>query len=217
MTDSKDIPRRLKAIRNRAKLSVRAMAERAGMSPSGYSHYETASRFKDDYLPMGVAMQIAKALENTPADPSEVIALAGATSDHKPAQTTAAGFSEETTPYEFNEHPTKPDDPQRPFRALFGNAIVTPSTYLLHDTHHGFGLFRGDILVCEMARVPRPGELVLVTIIDEDTAHSATTVRRYLPPYLASCDISDNPPLRMDQPGVTARYPVIGSIRGISQ
>ena len=217
MTKANEVTRRLKDMRERAGLSVRAMAQRVGMSSSGYSHYETASRFKDEYLPMAVAMQIARALEGTAVDPDEVMDLAGSTALLPPIAYHPTGLSEPSAaPFEFQEHPTAIDDPQRPWRALFGDAADTPASFRLLQDHHGFGLLRGDVLICDMARVPRPGELALVTIIDDETASSVTSLRRYLPPYLASCDISDSPPLRTDQPGVTVRYPVVGSIRGLS-
>jgi transcriptional regulator with XRE-family HTH domain len=216
MTDSTEVTRRLKELRERAGLSVRAMAQRVGMSSSGYSHYETPSRFKDHYLPMAVAMQIARALDGTQVHPDEVMDLAGSTATAPLMAPPGPGMAESATAFDFHEHPTDPADPQRPWRALFGQTAATPATFMLLAAHPAFGLLQGDVLICDMARVPRPGELALVTITDEDTASSVTTLRRYLPPYLASCDISDNPPLRTDQPGVTVRYPVIGSIRGLT-
>lgn len=215
MTETNDVPRRLKSIRERAGLSVRAMAQRVGLSSSGYSHYETASRFKDDYLPVPIAMQIASALDGTPVDPGEVMRLAGTslTAAHPTAQ---RGFSEtQAAPFELREHPAEASDPHRTLRALFGVAAATPGSFRLLTDHAGFGLLRGDVVVCDMSRVPLPGDLALVTIFDDQTASSLTSLRRYLPPFLVSCDISDKQPLRTDQSGVTVRYPVIGSIRGL--
>lgn len=216
MSDSADVPRRLKELRERAGIPVRTMAQRVGMSSSGYSHYETPSRFKDHYLPMTVAIQIAKAFAGTAVDPDEVMQLAGSTTVPPSIGLHGAGFADATAPFEFREHPADIHDPQRAWRSLFGTAAATPASFVLLTAQPGFGLLQGDVLICDMARVPRPGELALVTITDEDTASSVTTLRRYLPPYLPSCDISDNPPLRTDHPGVTVRYPVIGSIRGLN-
>jgi len=215
MTETNDLTRKVKDIRERAGLSVRAMAQRVGMSSSGYLHYESPNRFKDDYLPMAVARQIARALEGTPVDPMEVLELAGGSAPLMPQNRVAAGFAEAATPFEFQEYDTKPDDPQRTWRALFGNRAATPASFRLLGDHHGFGLSSGDILICDLARVPRPGELALVSIIDEEGASSLTRLCRYLPPYLTSSDFSEAP-LRIDQPGVTVRCPVIGSVRGLT-
>ncbi|WP_196216827.1 helix-turn-helix domain-containing protein [Paracoccus shanxieyensis] len=75
----------LRAIRERAGVGVREMARRLGMtSPSSYSHYEDAKRFKDDYLPMSWAIRFADALEPSGVDRTEVIALAGVDSAKPP-------------------------------------------------------------------------------------------------------------------------------------
>lgn len=216
MTENEEITRRLKDIRERAGLTVREMAQRLGVSPSGYNHYETPSRFKDAFLPMAVAIKIARAIEGTAVDPQEVLAMAGKGVTLPKAGNQNPGFAESASPFSFQEHPTQRDDPQRHWRALFGPAASTPASFVLHSSHPAFGLLRGDVLICDLARAPRPGELALITIADDDAATSATTLRRYLPPYLMPGDMNDAPTLRMDDPGVTVRYPVIGSVRGIS-
>lgn len=68
---------RLKAIRERSGLSIRAMAERVGKSPSGYLHYESPDRFKGDILPMREAEVFADALAERGIPRSEVMELAG--------------------------------------------------------------------------------------------------------------------------------------------
>ena len=215
MADSIEVTRRLKELRERAGLSVRAMAHLVGMSPSGYSHYETASRFKDAYLPMSVAIQIAKAVDGTAIDPSEILELAGSSAVLPADSPGKTGFAETAKPFEFKEHATDPQDPQRAWRTIFGKAAMTPATFELLHEHHGFGLFAGDVLICDMSRMPKPGELAIISFYDEEHASAVTLLRRYLPPHLVSCDITENPPLRVDEAGVTVRYPVIGSIRGI--
>ena len=68
---------RLKAIRERSGLSIRAIAKKVGKSPSGYLHYESPDRFKDDILPMREAEAIANALAERGIPRSEVMELAG--------------------------------------------------------------------------------------------------------------------------------------------
>lgn len=75
MTETGDIGARLKALRERAGVSVRDMAAALGMSsPSSYTHYEV--RFKKPYLPTELAEQIAPILAERGIDPAEVFALA---------------------------------------------------------------------------------------------------------------------------------------------
>jgi transcriptional regulator with XRE-family HTH domain len=68
----------LRELRTRAKVSLREMARQLGKSTGGYGHYEDPSRFKDPYLPMQLALEIAAILERHGVKREEVIALAGA-------------------------------------------------------------------------------------------------------------------------------------------
>ncbi|WP_162302413.1 LexA family transcriptional regulator [Tabrizicola thermarum] len=77
MVDEPEIPRRLKAIRERAHLSVRDMASRVGMSTSGYAHYESPSRFKAQYLPMEMAQKVASVFAGNDDVVAELMELAG--------------------------------------------------------------------------------------------------------------------------------------------
>jgi phage repressor protein C with HTH and peptisase S24 domain len=77
MIDEAEIPSRLKAIRERAHLSVRDMASRVGMSTSGYAHYESPSRFKAQYLPMEMAHKLASVFAGNEDVVAELMELAG--------------------------------------------------------------------------------------------------------------------------------------------
>jgi phage repressor protein C with HTH and peptisase S24 domain len=79
MADETGVAVRLKALRERAGVSVREMARRMGMSPSSYTHYE--NRLKADFLPMHIAIQVADALHDRDIDRRQVMALAGAAAD----------------------------------------------------------------------------------------------------------------------------------------
>lgn len=74
MRTGEELREDLKALRERAGLSVRATAELIGMSASGYSHYE--QRIKDPYLPMKIAVSLADAFERNGVPRTEVLALA---------------------------------------------------------------------------------------------------------------------------------------------
>jgi phage repressor protein C with HTH and peptisase S24 domain len=86
MDNAEDLRAAVKGLRERANLSVREIASRLGMSPSGYSHYE--QRIKDTYLPPRIAAQLADVLEPAGVPRAEVLALSS------PGAPTLAGFEE---------------------------------------------------------------------------------------------------------------------------
>ena len=128
----------------------------------------------------------------------------------------ANGMAETAAPYAIAPQPVTPDDPQAILRALWGRVATTPATFRLAAALPAFGLGAGDVLVADLARLPQPGELALVTMTEDDTASAATMVCRYLPPFLTGGSMTDETqPLRVDRPGVTVRYPIIGALRGL--
>lgn len=219
MNDHTDIPRRLKQLRELAGLSVREMARRVGMSSSGYSHYENPARFKETTLPMAQAKLIAEAVRGTPIHPNAIMELAGLPGSYAPPLTTIKpGMAEDATPFTLEACEVGPGETQPALRAIFGNAAATPATYQLGIDLPAFALVAGDVLLVDLSRLPEPGELALVTHLDEEHATSKTTINRYFPPYLQSGDLNPTrPPARVDQVGVTVRHPVIGSMRGITR
>ncbi|NBE05954.1 helix-turn-helix domain-containing protein [Paragemmobacter ruber] len=132
----------------------------------------------------------------------------------RPHATPPAGLQEAVTPYRLQQHGTQGAMPE--LAALFGPAANTPATYRINVPMPDFQLAAGDVLVVDLARLPEPGELTLVTFTDETTASGTSTVCRYLPPYLWPGEPQQAAlPLRLDNPQVTVRYPVIGSMRGL--
>lgn len=72
-----DLPTEIKSLREDARIGLREMARELGMSPNGYRHYEQPERFKDPYLPMDLALRMAKVFEDKGADPAPILSLAG--------------------------------------------------------------------------------------------------------------------------------------------
>jgi len=82
MNDKQQIAVRLKAFRNRAGLSMSALAELIGMAgASSYQRYESPKNYaRKEFLPLELTMKIGRALEgkgNPPIDYASVIELAG--------------------------------------------------------------------------------------------------------------------------------------------
>lgn len=142
---------------------------------------------------------------------------AGSAPDPAPPDTTP-GMAEHATPFTLAPKVTRPDDPLGPLRAIFGTTAATPGLFRINKNLPAFEFAAGDVVLADLARLPEPGEIALVTVTDDQDATSTTMICRYLPPYLATGKIGPNvPTLRIDDPGVTVRHPVVGSIRGIPE
>ena len=68
-----------------------------------------------------------------------------------------------------------------------------PATYRLLRSEIGAGLLAGDIVLVDIGRQPKPGDLVLVTKNDPDTDTQETVLRRFAPPYLIDLSAPDRP------------------------
>lgn len=216
MTEQPDIPSKLKALRKRAELSVREMARRVGMSSSGYLHYETPSRFKESVLPYPQAELFAAAMKGTPVNPLEVMRLTGEGQRVAPARAVSTGLSESATPYTFQEQPVSVGSAQPFLQALFGGRAISPASYIVTADLPAFALTAGDVVIVDMSRPPDPGELAIVSQFDDELGSSATSILRFLPPYLCGGQSSNiHPILRVNDRGVMVRYPIIGCLRGL--
>lgn len=138
--------------------------------------------------------------------------------DGTPEPVSVAGFHEGAATYDLCPYPVAEEDPQGTIRAIFGPRALTPATYQVGEPLPAFQLEPGDILICDMARLPNAGELALVNRFEDGLDRQVTEVRRYLPPFLLSGSCTGNPDIiRIDAPGVAIRFPVIGSIRGLRE
>lgn len=126
------------------------------------------------------------------------------------------GMAEMATPFTLQPHASRADDPQGALRAIFGQAASTPALFRINTDLPGFDLSAGDVVLTDLARLPAAGEIALVQVTDDETASAVTMVCRFLPPFLIAGGTGQQvQTLRIDDPGVTVRHPVVGSIRGI--
>jgi phage repressor protein C with HTH and peptisase S24 domain len=79
MSEVSQAARRLKLLRERSGLSMRAVSEALGWTLTRYQHYE--DRYRRAYLPLDLARQLADILSAGGIAPSEVLALAGIDSE----------------------------------------------------------------------------------------------------------------------------------------
>ena len=87
MSEVSEVARRLKLLRERAGLSMRAVSEALGWTLTRYQHYE--DRFRRKYLPIELANQLADLFAQRGIPRSDVEALAGMglASSHEPGAT----------------------------------------------------------------------------------------------------------------------------------
>jgi transcriptional regulator with XRE-family HTH domain len=208
---STDIPHRLKALREAAGLSIRSLAEKLGMSSSGYAHYETPARFKDQYLPMELALNLARVLAPRGVLADQVMALARGAAAPQTRNGVASGFSEDAA------QPWSPASGQKSaveavVRALAPGA-VNPGTFRMTRAIHLLGLLPGDILIVDRKRLPHAGELALANEQRED-GHMVTVVGRYLPPLLYTAEsLSEGRVLDVTSGTVAVYHPILASFR----
>src|SRR5262249_30879763 len=75
MTEASQAARRLKLLRERAGLSMRAVSEALGWTLTRYQHYE--DRYRRPYLPLDFARHIADIFAQRGIAAADVLALAG--------------------------------------------------------------------------------------------------------------------------------------------
>lgn len=208
-----DIPTRLKALRETAGLSIRALAAQLNMSSSGYAHYETPSRFKDDFLPMQMARDIAHILAQFGVATDQVLALAGGAARPPHATPSETGFSEDAA------RPWIPASPQRDgidatIRALAPSA-VNPGTYQMSRHIPELGLLRGDIIIVDRKRLPVAGEMALANA-QTDEGIMQTVIGRFLPPLLFTAEsLTLGKILDVTNGGVAVYHPILASFRSL--
>jgi transcriptional regulator with XRE-family HTH domain len=104
------------------------------------------------------------------------------------------------------------NDPAGVARALTRSA-ARPSAFRVAVDLPGFGLFAGDVLICDQRRLPEPGDLALGNAATEDGF--TTVIGRYLPPYLITgTALSTGAALAVDHDRVTLYHPVVAAFRG---
>lgn len=80
---------KLKTLRNRAGLSVRAVGASIGMPPTTYASYE--DKFKKPFIPVELAKKLAEVFAPRGVGKDEVLALAGIVASSQPEPQTPAG------------------------------------------------------------------------------------------------------------------------------
>lgn len=208
---SSDIPHQLKALRESAGLSIRKLAAELGMSSSGYSHYETPARFKDQFLPMQIARDLARVLGPYGIQPDHVMKLAGTGPGGPPSNDPEGGFAEDAA------RPWAPKADQRSALEAVVAALAptaqNPGTFQMSRAIPSLGLLRGDILIVDRKRLPQTGELALANAqIDGDLM--STVVGRYLPPLIFTAEsLTDGHILDVTSGKVAVYHPILASFR----
>lgn len=122
----------------------------------------------------------------------------------------STGFAEDATPFAA----PGPDEAAA-VRVLFRDAgrnvaITHKAAAWMPD----LAIAPGDLILCDLSRLPEPGELVLVVHRDEVLGHSTSLIRRYLPPWLVAAGPPGGaPPTKETDPEMHVMNPIVGVIR----
>lgn len=208
-----DVPQRLKALREASGLSIRALADRLNMSSSGYSHYETPARFKDQFLPMQIAMNLAEVLGPLGVSRDKILALAGSFSGPQP-EPDVTGFSEDAA-RPWSASGDRKHDVDAAIRAIAPTAL-RPSTYQMAMPIPEMGFLKGDIIIIDTKRLPDPGEMTLGNAITEN-GWGVTVIGRYLPPLLFTAEsLTKGTVIDTTKGNVSIFHPIVGCFRSIT-
>ena len=186
-------------------LSARAASIKAGLSPDGIRNWQR--RLTTD--PEGVGITVDALHAVAVALGVEFIWLAEGRTFPRTADT-APGMAEDAQPF---THAIPPD--ADPIRALYADRARNASiTHRAAMDLPGFGIGTGDLIVCDLSRLPAPGEVAIAVAIDSDTGTAQTLIRRYAPPFLLGGEAMQTRAIDIAGAGLDIRYPVIGVIRG---
>lgn len=160
---------------------------------------------------VSTALAMAKVLGRT-VDEITNIGSTGDIGESAPRASAAprhSGFAEEATPFHM---PLTPGDP---IRALYGAHARNPAAIYRASAHlPDFDIRTGDMLICDQARQPVAGEIVVVSLADPEIGHAVTLLRRWLSPWLLPGTASDAAVLQDSDEWAAVLYPVIGIVRG---
>lgn len=123
---------------------------------------------------------------------------------------TASGMSEDALPF-THQVATNAD----PIRTLYADRARNAAiTHRAAASFPGFGITAGDLIVCDLSRLPSPGEVAIAVAVDTDTGTAQSLIRRYAPPFLLGGDGMAAQAIDLAQSGLELRHPVVGVIRG---
>lgn len=186
-------------------MSARAASLQAGLSSDAIRNWDRrlASGKPNPGISIASLEAVAKAIK------VDLKWLLGDVSLGTPA-TPIMGLAEDAQPY--NAPALTESDPIRTLFANRGrNAAITHRAAI---DLPAFGIGAGDLIVCDLSRLPEPGEVAIAVSMNTDTGTSHTIVRRYAPPFLLGADTLKTPVVELANSGLDVRHPIIGVIRG---
>ena len=205
------VPAQLKRIRERSGLSVREMASRVDLSPSGYTHYENEKRFKGDYLPLPEARRFARAMRGTGVAEAEILALAGSIASNPTPSAAPTGFCESDAAPFIHVQDSPADAAAKALSPAREKALI----YRTNRTIPSLCLLAGDALVIQTTGAQKEGATLLVSYWLEDGT-GINLLRRRHHNLLVSAEPGDAMPIIDidDSQRVAIIGEVIASFRG---
>lgn len=185
-------------------LSPRAASLKAGLSGDGIRNWQR--RLVTDPDSVGISVDALSAV----ARALDVSFIWLAQGDGAIRTEAPQGLAEEAKP--FTHAPTADGDQIRTLYAdRARNAAITHKASV---DLPGFGITAGDLIVCDLSRLPAPGEVAVAVAVDADNGTAQTVIRRYSPPFLLSGEGLQARAIDVAKTGLDIRHPVIGVIRG---
>lgn len=126
------------------------------------------------------------------------------------------GFSEAITSFVMAPTAPRGDEPQSiaAIRAVMPSSTSTPATFKAHEDMPWFAICGGDILVADLARLPKSGDLALATI--QRGGGETTTVVRIAEPWAIEGPLHAPTLHSLATAAIIVRHPIVGIIRHVS-
>jgi hypothetical protein len=134
--------------------------------------------------------------------------------DHtSPAPIKPSGFAAPVTGFSFTPGPTRQDDTPAiaALRAVMTPGVNTPASYEVAVDMPAHAICRGDILVADMSRLPKSGDLALATM--QGDGDDITTIVRLAEPWAILHDGSRAILHNISDSAIILRHPIVGLIR----
>lgn len=176
---------RLKNLREKAGLSALALSEKAGLGKNTVKQLED----NPDRSPsVDNAISLARVLGVS----FSYLALGD---EAEPTQKRTKDQTEPWTPPTAGGERPDLDECRRRLPQTMAPNAREPALYRLNSTLREFGYRRGDIIVVDLKKPAKDGDIVLSRVMDLSDGSSSLIVRRLFSPFLISAELDEPMPM----------------------
>lgn len=204
---------KLKALRIKAKMSIRAVSAALGLGETSYRYYESRD-FKGSYIPMELARQLVELWGPRGVDSGEILALAGNVVEVP--QHGAGLRSPEAVPYLVAD-----GSAEAGLIAMLAPTAKRADLWVMHSRALDLaGILPGDMMVVDIGDAhARKGDIVCAQVHSRTSDEAETLFRIYEKPYLVALSSERRyaKPLQVDDNDVTIMGRVLASFRQLQR